>query len=112
ISGKTITITDATKVSLTYAKQVQDTFNFVDAQGNTVPVDGQDTYVAGNETDGSSYDSLTYADAQKAGVTGVATIATLLTSLSSRGFSAFAIYDAKGNKVDFSSLKFGGSDAV
>ena len=112
ISGKAITITDATKISLTYAKQVQDTFNFVDAQGNTVPVDGQDTYVAGNETDGSSYDSLTYADAQKAGVTGVATIATLLTSLSSRGFSAFAIYDAKGNKVDFSSLKFGGSDAV
>ncbi|MCT0954027.1 hypothetical protein EFL41_10855, partial [Weissella cibaria] len=112
ISGKAITITDATKISLTYARQVQDTFNFVDAQGNTVPVDGQDTYVAGNETDGSSYDSLTYADAQKAGVTGVATIATLLTSLSSRGFSAFAIYDAKGNKVDFSSLKFGGSDAV
>ncbi|UOX37424.1 LPXTG cell wall anchor domain-containing protein [Weissella cibaria] len=112
ISGKAITITDATEVSLTYAKQVQDTFNFLDAQGNTVPVNGQDTYVAGNETDGSSYDSLTYADAQKAGVTGVATIATLLTSLSSRGFSAFAIYDAKGNKVDFSSLKFGGSDAV
>lgn len=112
ISGKAITITDATEVSLTYAKQVQDTFNFVDAQGNTVPVNGQDKYVAGNETDGSSYDSLTYADAQKAGVTGVATIATLLTSLSSRGFSAFAIYDAKGNKVDFSSLKFGGSDAV